>query len=154
MSTLFTLVPIGFVRGGRPDAADDDWGEVEATIVLDDRFPPDAFAGLDEFSHAEVLFVFDRVDETTITVGARHPRNNPAWPEVGIFAQRAKGRPNRVGVTTCEIVVVEGRELRVRGLDAIDSTPVLDIKPYLRELAPRTSVRQPSWATELMADYW
>jgi tRNA-Thr(GGU) m(6)t(6)A37 methyltransferase TsaA len=154
MSTTFTMVPIGLVRGGRHDAIDDDWADVEATIVLDNRFPPKAFSGLDGFSHVEVVFVFDRVDEAAITVAARHPRNNPAWPEVGIFAQRARGRPNRVGVTTCEIVAVEGRELRVRGLDAIDATPVLDVKPYLREFAPRTSVRQPSWATELMADYW
>lgn len=154
MSRPFTVVPIGFVRGGRLDPADDEWGNVEATVVLDDRFPPDALAGLDEFSHADIVFVFDRVDATTITVAARRPRNNPAWPKVGIFAQRAKARPNRVGVTTCEIVAVEGREMRVRGLDAIDGTPVLDVKPYLREFAPRTPVRQPPWASELMAGYW
>ena len=72
----------------------------------------------------------------------------------GIFAQRAKGRPNRIGVTTCEIVSVDQRVVTVRGLDAIDGTPVLDLKPYMVEFAPRTPVRQPAWSHELMRDYW
>jgi hypothetical protein len=70
------------------------------------------------------------------------------------FAQRAKGRPNRIGVTTCEILDVEGRRIRVRGLDAIDGTPVVDLKPFMAEFAPRGTVRQPEWSHELMRDYW
>jgi len=101
-----------------------------------------------------VLFVFDRVPDEQIARGARHPRGNTAWPKVGIFAQRAKDRPNRIGSTVVEVVRVEGTVLTVRGLDAIDGTPVLDIKPVLREFLPRTDVRQPGWATELMKDYW
>jgi aminoglycoside 3-N-acetyltransferase I len=73
---------------------------------------------------------------------------------VGIFAQRAKGRPNRIGVTTCELVGVDQRVVTVRGLDAVDGTPVLDLKPYMVEFAPRTQVRQPAWSHELMRDYW
>ncbi len=153
-SDTFIVCSIGRVRGGRDEAIDDDWGLVEATIVLDDRFPADALAGLDAFSHVEVVFVFDQVDDSKVNVGARHPRNNTEWPAVGIFAQRAKARPNRIGLTTCEIVEVDGRELRVRGLDAIDATPVLDLKPYMTEFAPRGTLRQPTWATELMAGYW
>lgn len=148
------LHAIGRVRGGRFEAVDDDWGSVEATIVLDGRFPADALAGLDSFSHVEVVFVFDQVDESNIHVGARRPRNNSQWPEIGIFAQRAKARPNRIGLTTCEVVGVDGHQLRVRGLDAIDGSPVLDLKPYFVEFAPRIAVRQPRWSTELMADYW
>ncbi len=148
------MLPVAVVRGGRVDAIDDDWGTVESTIVLDERFPAEALAGLDAFSHVEVIFVFDQVDERKVNVGARHPRNNLEWPAVGIFAQRAKARPNRIGLTTCEVVGLDGRELRVRGLDAIDGSPVLDIKPYLREFAPRGDIRQPIWATELMAGYW
>jgi tRNA (Thr-GGU) A37 N-methylase len=82
------------------------------------------------------------------------PRNNPEWPEVGIFAQRVRNRPNRLGLTTCELLAVDGTELRVRGLDAVDGTPVIDIKPYMAEFGPRTDVRQPSWSRQLMADYW
>lgn len=148
------VVPIGRVEGGRAEPVDDDWGEVVAEIVLDERFPADALDGLAAFSHLDVVFVFDRVDEASVTVGARHPRGREDWPRVGIFAQRAKGRPNRLGVTTCELLGVEGRRVRVRGLDAIDGTPVLDLKPYLAEFAPRTPVRQPAWSRELMRRYW
>jgi tRNA-Thr(GGU) m(6)t(6)A37 methyltransferase TsaA len=149
------ITPIGHVRGGRADAIDDDWGSVIATIELDaSQFDPDVTAGLAEFSHLDVVYVFHLVDEAKIETRARHPRNNPDWPLVGIFAQRAKGRPNRIGVTTCEIVAVDGLSVTVRGLDAIDGTPVVDLKPYMIEFAPRSEVREPAWARELMAGYW
>lgn len=151
----YRVEAIGTVVGGRSDAIDDGWGDVESTIALDRRrFGPDVVAGLDGFSHIDVVFLFHLVDEEAITLGTRHPRNNPAWPRVGIFAQRAKARPNRIGVTTCELVRVDGLDLQVRGLDAIDGTPVLDVKPYVREFAPRTAIRQPGWASELMSSYW
>ncbi|MGF1595813.1 MAG: TrmO family methyltransferase [Acidimicrobiales bacterium] len=151
----FEVVPVGVVEGGRIDAIDDDWGAVESDIVLDGaQFGPEVVAGLDEFSHLDVVFVFDRVDPTTINLGARHPRNRGDWPLVGIFAQRAKARPNRLGVTTCELVAVDGLRLRVRGLDAIEGSPVLDVKPHVIEFGPRSPVRQPAWIGELMAGYW
>jgi len=153
--TSIELQPIGWVVGGRAEAIDDDWGSVEATVQLDsERFTPDVLAGLDQFSHVEVLFHFDRVDEAKVNLGARHPRGNEAWPKVGIFAQRAKARPNRLGLTTCQLVAVDGLALTVRGLDAIDGTPVLDLKPFMTEFAPRGATRQPAWSSELMAGYW
>jgi len=149
------MQPVGVVRGGRTEAIDDDWGASEATIALDpERFSSDVVAGLDAFSHVEVVYVFHLVDTADVHLGVRRPRGREDWPEVGIFAQRAKARPNRIGVTTCELVAVNGLELRVRGLDAIDGTPVLDVKPYMREFGPRHEVREPDWATELMAQYW
>jgi tRNA-Thr(GGU) m(6)t(6)A37 methyltransferase TsaA len=150
-----TLEPIGVVDGGRREVADDDWGAVAATIRLDaSRFGPEAVAGLDAFSHLEVVYLFDRVDPAGVETGARHPRGNGAWPSVGIFAQRAKDRPNRLGVSRCRLLGVARLELRVSGLDAVDGTPVLDIKPYMNEFGPQGDVRQPSWASELMAGYW
>jgi len=148
------LEPIGVVVGGRSEAVDDDWAAVEADVVLDERFADDATAGLEEFSHLDVLFHFDRVDPGSVHVGARHPRGRTDWPAVGIFAQRAKGRPNRLGHTTCELLGVDGRRLRVRGLDAIDGTPVVDLKPTMREFLPRGELRQPPWSHELMSGYW
>jgi len=151
----FTVHPVGHVTSTRTGRVDDDWGGIESVIHLDDdRFTPDSLAGLQDFSHVEVIFVFDRFDEADVTTGARHPRGNEAWPKVGIFAQRASSRPNRLGLTTCEVLAVNGLEVRVRGLDAIDGTPVLDIKPYLQEFGPRGPVRQPAWSTQLMAGYW
>ncbi|MEM7341907.1 MAG: SAM-dependent methyltransferase [Actinomycetota bacterium] len=153
--TTFELRPIGTVRGGRAEPIDDDWGAVEATIELDaDQFGPEVLAGLADFSHLDVVFVFDQVDEAKINLGSRHPRGRTDWPLVGIFAQRAKARPNRLGVTTCELVTVDGLSVSVRGLDAIDGTPVVDLKPHVREFQARGEVRQPEWITELMAQYW
>ncbi len=153
--TDYTVRAIGWVTSQRAARLDDGWGDVESTIRLDpDRFTAEALAGLDDFSHIDVIFLFDQFDEAKVSVGARHPRGNEAWPEVGIFAQRASSRPNRLGLTTCEVLGVEGLEIRVRGLDAIDATPVLDIKPHMREFAPRSPVTQPQWSSELMAGYW
>lgn len=150
-----TLEPVGVVRGGRDLAEDDDWGTSRARIELDaGRFGPDALAGLEEFSHAEVIFVFDRVTDKEIVVGARHPRGRTDWPKVGIFAQRGKNRPNRIGVTICRIVRVDGLALEVEGLDAIDGTPVLDIKPIMSGFALRGELHEPVWAKEIMASYW
>ncbi|MEF2526779.1 MULTISPECIES: SAM-dependent methyltransferase [Streptomyces] len=147
--------PVAVVIGGRADAVDDDWGCETAVIRLDAaRFGPEALYGLDAFSHAEVVYHFDRVPPGKVESGARRPRGNPDWPLVGIFAQRGKNRPNRLGVSRCRIVSVDGLDLRVEGLDAVDGTPVLDIKPYMAEFGPRGEVRQPAWATELMRGYY
>jgi len=154
LKPTIVMQPVAVVRGGRVEAVDDDWGPVEATIELDERFPADALAGLEDFSHLDVVFVFDQVDPDAVNVGARRPRGNPDWPEVGIFAQRAKARPNRIGVTTCDLVSVDGRTVVVRGLDAIDGTPVLDLKPHVVEFGPRGEIREPAWMTELMQGYW
>ena len=153
--TSFSIDAIGFVRGGRTEPIDDDWGDVEAAIVFDAaRFTDAVLAGLADFSHVEVVYVFDRVDASDVHLGARHPRGRTDWPLVGILAQRARMRPNRLGVTVCEIVAVDGLTVRVRGLDAIDGTPVVDLKPYMTQFGPRTPTRQPAWADELMAGYW
>jgi len=149
-----TLEPIGHVRGGRAEAVDDDWGASRARIELAAHIPGEALAGLTDFSHAEVVFVFDKVTDDQIVTGARRPRGNPQWPLVGIFAQRGKNRPNRLGVTVCKVVATEPRALVVEGLDAIDGTPVLDIKPVLRGFLPRGEVREPPWAAEIMKAYW
>jgi tRNA-Thr(GGU) m(6)t(6)A37 methyltransferase TsaA len=151
----FVIEPIGHVRGGRDQPVDDDWGASRAVIELDGaRFGPEALAGLADFSHLEVIFVFDRVSEDEIEHGARHPRGRQDWPLVGIFAQRGKNRPNRLGLCTCRIVGVEGLNVTVEGLDAIDGTPVVDLKPAMAEFLPRGELRQPAWASELMKDYW
>jgi tRNA-Thr(GGU) m(6)t(6)A37 methyltransferase TsaA len=150
----FEVQPIGIVRSTRKDLADDFWGKVDAEIVLADHLPGEAFAGLGDFSHVEVIFLMDRVDPAKVENAARHPRERKDWPLVGIFAQRGKARPNRIGLTRASIRKIDGRVLTVRGLDAIDATPVLDIKPWMKEFAPVGETRQPQWASELMADYY
>jgi tRNA-Thr(GGU) m(6)t(6)A37 methyltransferase TsaA len=148
------MTAIGFVSAGRKLVEDDFWGGEEACITLADEFPADALQGLEEFSHVEVLFHFHALDAAKIVAGARHPRNNLAWPKAGIFAQRGKNRPNRIGATICRVVRIEGRRLFVWELDAIDGTPVLDIKPVMAEFLPQEAVKQPEWSHELMREYW
>ena len=150
----WALRRIGTVSSGRTEAIDDDWAEVTATISLLPPLDGRSVAGLDEFSHVEVVFLFDRVEPEAVCLHSRHPRGNPDWPEVGILAQRSKDRPNRIGLSTCALVAIEGASIVVRGLDAIDGTPVLDVKPYLEEFGPRGELRQPAWSHELMRDYW
>ena len=154
MAQTISLTPIGFVRGGRAQPIDDSWDSETARIELDSRFGPEALDGLAEFSHIEVIFHFDRAPENEIVTGALHPRGNTGWPKVGIFCQRGKGRPNRLGVTICTLLAVASATLTVRGLDAIDGTPVLDIKPVVKSFLPRGEIRQPQWADEIMKDYW
>ncbi|MGD0639384.1 MAG: SAM-dependent methyltransferase [Roseiarcus sp.] len=154
MSETIQLRPVGHVRGGRAEPIDDSWGEVVASVELAPEFGPDALAGLDGFSHVEVVFVFHRVAESAVVTSARHPRGRADWPKVGIFAQRGKDRPNRIGVTVCKLRGISGTSLQVAGLDAIDGTPVLDIKPCMRGFLPREEVVEPTWASELMKGYW
>lgn len=148
--------PIGRVVSEISDSREDQWGNIAAEVQLDgDRFAPEALAGLEDFSHVEILFLLDQIPENKIENKQRHPRNNPNFPKVGIFAQRGKNRPNRIGTTICEVVSVNDLTLKVRGLDAFDGTPVLDIKPVMAEFLPdRNIVRQPRWARELMSTYF
>jgi tRNA (Thr-GGU) A37 N-methylase len=149
------LTSIGHVISDRKEPVDDAWDSVAATIVLDPMmFKPDATEALDTFSHIEVVFHFDQVPDDEIETGARHPRGRKDWPKVGILAQRGKGRPNRIAVTVCKLLAVDGLKLRVQGLDAIDGTPVIDIKPVMKGFLPRGEVREPTWAAELMKGYW
>jgi tRNA (adenine37-N6)-methyltransferase len=150
----FTLRPIGRVRSSRTAVSDDGWDREQASIEIDADLPAECLDGIESFSHAEVIFVFDRVDEARVERGARHPRGRADWPRIGIFTQRAKDRPNRLGATIVEILSRSGRTLIIKGLDAVDGTPVVDIKPVMAEFLPRTPLRQPAWSRELMRQYW
>jgi tRNA-Thr(GGU) m(6)t(6)A37 methyltransferase TsaA len=155
LANTIQMNPIGVVRAGRDQPIDDNWDSVETRIDLDPKqFTADATAGLRDFSHIEVIYHFDRVPDGEVQKGARHPRGRKDWPLVGIFAQRGKGRPNRIGVCVCRLLSVDGLNLSVQGLDAIDGTPVLDIKPVMKGFLPRGEVREPVWAAELMKEYW
>ena len=153
---MIQLQPIGTVVSEVQNTREDKWGVIDAELRLDpSRFDPGALDGLADFSHVEVLFIFDQIKDSEIENRSRHPRENPAWPKVGIFAQRARKRPNRIGATICEVVCVDGLSLRVKGLDAFNGSPLLDIKPVMTEFLPeKKAIRQPRWAGELMSTYF
>ncbi|KAB8165293.1 tRNA (N6-threonylcarbamoyladenosine(37)-N6)-methyltransferase TrmO [Streptomyces sp. 3MP-14] len=154
----FTVVPVARVVGGRVEPTDDYWGGTRAIVRIDsERFGAGSVVGLEEFSHLEVVYRFHltEVDGPVEPHSeVRHPRNNPAWPATGIFAQRNMLRLNSLGVSRCRLLKVDGLDLHVEDLDAVDGTPVLDIKPWVAELGPRGEVRQPAWPTEMLADYY
>jgi tRNA-Thr(GGU) m(6)t(6)A37 methyltransferase TsaA len=147
------LQPVAFVRNNRKEPTDDYWGNIISEIELADGIPSDAFNGIDEYSHVEIIFHFHLADKEH-AVFKHHPRGNKNWPEVGIFAQRKRDRPNGIGLTVAEMIKREGNKIWVKYLDAIDGTPVLDIKPVLKEFLPTGEIRQPEWSHELMKNYW
>ncbi len=149
-----TVRPVARVHNTRLTIEEDNWGGLVSEIILDPSLPEESLDGLDLFSHAEIIFSFHLVEEGEIVFGARHPRENPDWPKVGIFTQRGRLRPNRLGLTVVRILRRKERSLFVEGLDAVDGTPVLDIKPVMEEFLPRSPVRQPDWSHDLLKDYW
>ena len=147
------MQPVALVKNSRRNLADDYWGEVISEIELLPEVPTNAFDGIENFSHLEIIFCFDKSDKSKIIYNG-HPRGNKNWPSVGIFAQRKKDRPNGIGLTIVEVIERNGNKLFVKYLDAIDGTPVLDIKPVMKEFLPATAIKQPEWSVELMKDYW
>jgi tRNA-Thr(GGU) m(6)t(6)A37 methyltransferase TsaA len=152
--TIFEITPVGIVRNDRTDVQNtDNWGAVRSTITIDERFGEACLQGLEGFSHVEVLFVFDQLAEPDDYREPRPYRGRADLPPVGIFAGRGPRRPNRIGVTTCAIEAVRGRELTVVGLDAVTGTPVIDVKPAMAEFHP-AYITQPEWVSAMMSDYF
>jgi len=145
---------VAYIRNERSEALDDNWDDVASTVELAADVPSDALKGLSEFSHVEIVFFADWAEDVPPAPWHRHPRGNENWPDVGVFAQRNKDRPNRILLTTVELEEVGERFLRVRGLDGIDGTPVLDIKPVFRWSVPRGELRVATWSEELGESYF
>lgn len=144
---------VGLVHSSVREPVDQGWGAVEAVIELDPAYRG-ALRGLEEFSHAVIVCLLHRARYQPELHRVRRPRGQADMPEVGIFAQRAKDRPNPIGLTTVEIVAVGQDRLTVRGLDAVDGTPVLDIKPYYPVYDRVESPRVPEWVGKLMRGYF
>ncbi len=147
------LTPVGIVRNSRKTPVDDHWGTVVSEIELAPHLPDEAFSQIADFSHLEIIYYFNQANPSDIVFSGR-PRRNPAYPVVGIFGQRKKDRPNSLGLCTVQLLKQERRIITVCGLDAIDHTPVLDIKPVFREFQPKGIIRQPGWVEDLMKAYW
>jgi tRNA-Thr(GGU) m(6)t(6)A37 methyltransferase TsaA len=140
-----TLRPVGIVRSRLRDLRHRDTSGERAAIQLVDAFVP-ALDGLDGFSHAIVLAWLDRVSESERGILQERPGGIDSLPAIGVFALRTHHRPNPIGVTVVRVDRVEGDVLHVVGLDAVDGTPVLDIKPYLPPYDSVSDARLPAWA--------
>ena len=147
------LRPIGFVRSSATEKVDESWGAVESRIELLPEYRA-GLRGLESFSHALVIAYLHGASYEPARHLVRRPRGRADLPELGIFAQRAKDRPNPLGVTVVPIVAVEPDGLRVRGLDAIDGTPIVDLKPYFPDFDSAPGARVPDWVRDIMRGYF
>ena len=153
MTEIIRLRVIARVRNERASTDDHGWGRVESRIELEPKFAS-GVAGLDQFSHVLILFYMHIDPDGEVPTLQRRPRGRPDMPLLGVFAQRGRMRPNVIGVTAAEIVRVEPGVVVVRGLDAIDGTPVLDLKPYVPTFDRRDATRVPEWMERLNEGYF
>jgi tRNA-Thr(GGU) m(6)t(6)A37 methyltransferase TsaA len=147
------LKPIATVRNSRTELIDDNWAQIISEIELANDIPTEVFSCITDFSHLEIIFYFDKAKQEEIIYSGR-PRGNPSYPVAGIFAQRKKDRPNSIGLCIVELIAHRERVIVVKYLDAIEGTPVLDIKPVFKEFQPKGKIRQPAWVGDLMKGYW
>ena len=145
--------PIGIVKSPVEEGVDKDWGKVTSEIHIDEEFAG-GLNGIDSFSHIIVIFEMHQSSWDPKNDLVRRPQGRVDMPLVGIFAQRAKHRPNPIGITSVRLLGVKGNILRVQGLDAIDGTPVLDIKPYFPQYDRVPEPHNPEWVDRLMSDYF
>ena len=144
---------IGTVRSPQNQLAQGGWAKIESSIEIDPPYVP----GLDhlgDFSHIIVTFVLDRAQFDPAQHLHRRPRGQAHAPELGVFAQRTKYRPSPLGITAVELLGIQGGTVRVRGLDALDGTPVLDLKPYIPMFDRVESPRVPAWVDVIMDGYF
>jgi len=145
--TGMTLKPIGIVKNGitQPTDTRDAWQKVTSEIVINDDLTG-ALDGLEGFSHIIVLYWLDRANAEELSLKV-HPMGRKEVPKQGIFAVRTPNRPNRIGMTTVKLLQRQGNILIVEGLDALDGSPVLDIKPYIPGYDSADDARVPEWIT-------
>lgn len=145
--------PMGRVNSPVKEGVDHCWGDVISEIHVDREYA-DGLIGLESFSHIMVIFGMHQSTWTPSADLVRRPQGREDMPCLGIFAQRAKHRPNPIGVTTVRLLGIEGNLLRVQGLDAIDGSPVLDIKPYFPQYDRIADPHTPEWVDRLMSGYF
>lgn len=145
--------PIGRVKSPVKEGVDHGWGEVISEIHIDKEFA-DGLNGIESFSHVVVVFDMHESSWTPKNDLVRRPQGRADMPLIGIFAQRAKHRPNPIGITSVRLLGLEGDLVRVQGLDAIDGTPVLDIKPYFPQYDKAIDSHTPEWVDRIMSGYF
>jgi tRNA-Thr(GGU) m(6)t(6)A37 methyltransferase TsaA len=127
----YEIEPIGFVESPLTDLASapkqGDEGAPDAWLVIDDRVL-EALHGIDPGDEVLVLTWFDRASRDVLSV---HPRDDPSRPRQGVFNTRSPDRPNPIGLHRVEVLEIDGGRVRVRNLEAIDGTPIVDVKPVL-----------------------
>lgn len=151
MTDAITLKPVGFVKSPFTEIGDRDWREVVSEIHVDAALTP-GLHGIEENSHLVVIYYLHKSKFDPAVDLIRRPMDRADLPARGVFALRTNYRPAPIALTTVELLKVEGNVLTVRGLDALDGSPVLDIKPYTPHLDHVEDVRTPAWVQRLRED--
>ncbi|MEU2598154.1 SAM-dependent methyltransferase [Streptomyces hirsutus] len=155
MVSTYEVRPIATVVGGHTRVLDDYQGGVRSIIRLHEEYPLETLKGIEEFSHLTVTWRFHLARPEDVQLHARSPRGNTRWPATGTFVHRNHRRPNQLAISYPRLLDVDGRDLHVTDLDAVDGTPVIDLAPYFQQMGPRGGVRQPAWPGEMLdAEYW
>ncbi|MFE9408010.1 SAM-dependent methyltransferase [Streptomyces sp. NPDC006704] len=153
--TTYEVRSVATVVGGHKHVLDDYQGGVQSIIRLHRDFPLETLQGIEEFSHLEVIWCFHLARPEDVVLHARSPRGNPQWPATGTFVHRNHRRPNQLAISKPRLLDVDGRDLLVTDLDAVDGTPLIDVMPYFEPMGPRGPVRQPDWTGEMLDPcYW
>ena len=151
---MYTCMPIGTVSCPVTQMSQGNWRQVESQIRLAPHYLG-GLQGLEGFSHILVVFLLHQAlgfdPEKQLL---RRPRGMETMHEVGVFAQRTKYRPNPIGITAVELRGINDGVVTVRGLDALDGTPVLDLKPYIPEFDRVAEVKTPDWVKHVMDGYF
>ncbi|MBP1559734.1 MAG: tRNA (N6-threonylcarbamoyladenosine(37)-N6)-methyltransferase TrmO [Oscillospiraceae bacterium] len=146
------MKPIGCVKNTVREKKDVSWGDDVSTIILNEEYYT-GLKGLEDFTHAIIIYHLDKAEYQKDKHLQRRAQNREDMPLVGIFSQRGKDRPNKIGMTSVQIVSVNDTSLTIKGLDAIDGTPVLDIKPYY-PVYDKKDAKVPEWVDRLMEHYF
>ncbi|MGL5647776.1 MAG: tRNA (N6-threonylcarbamoyladenosine(37)-N6)-methyltransferase TrmO [Clostridium sp.] len=147
------LTPIGYVSNDVQNRKDKSWGDDISKISLEKQYVG-GLTGLSDFSHAIIIYYLDKAKFDKDKHIQRKPQNRDDMPLVGIFSQRGKDRPNQIGMTSVKIISTSDDVLIIQGLDAIDGTPILDIKPYYPVYDCKVGAIVPEWVNRLMKHYF
>lgn len=139
------LNPIGYAKNSEKELRFGSFSGGITEIILDEKLT-DSLIGIEDYSHVIIVYWMDKVRESVIK---HRPQGNPKVPIVGIFSCRCPQRPNPIAITTVELLGREGNKIKVKGLDIIDGTPIIDIKPYWPQYDKVENEKIPDWVSEL-----
>jgi tRNA-Thr(GGU) m(6)t(6)A37 methyltransferase TsaA len=141
------FTPIGFIKNAVTATEKEDWPKITSEIIVNQDLK-EALTGIDEFSHIIVIYWMHGIPASERSVRKVHPKRNQNLPLTGVFATRSPARPNPIGIATVKLLEHRDNVLKVSGLDAINGTPVLDIKPHIPGSDSPTAVRTPGWLSK------
>ncbi|MEM3407655.1 MAG: tRNA (N6-threonylcarbamoyladenosine(37)-N6)-methyltransferase TrmO [Nitrososphaerota archaeon] len=157
MNAYIKIIPIGIIRtSANEEEIKNSYEGVEGIIEIFEEFSA-GLEGIDGFSHLIIVFWMDKVsEENRKTLKVKHRRllrfgfkESELGPEVGVFCTDSPHRPNPIGITIVELINRKGRFLKVKGLDAFDGTPVIDIKPYTYDRRVE-NIKVPTWFKDIL----